>query len=126
MSSYGQVMDQMVEAMPPATAQAPAQNQWTLASVAHMLAFGAVAWVGGKVAEALLGDTINDFFSDSGKSAPKAKPKPRKKNATKQKPIDDDPDYDYSKDELSDFDSNDEEEIVEESDEDFDSSDEEE
>lgn len=122
MSSYGQVMDQMVEAMPPAATQAPSQNQWTLSGVAHMLAFGAVAWVGGKVAEAVLGSTINDFFNDSGKSAPK----PRKKNATKQKPIDDDPDYDYSKDELSDFDSNDEEEIVEDSDEDLYSSDEEE
>lgn len=126
MSGYGQVMDQMVEAMPPAATQAPAQNQWTLSGVAHMLAFGAVAWVGGKVAEALLGNTINDFFNDSGESAPKAKSKPRKKNATKQKPIDDDPDYDYSKDELSDFDSNDEEEIVEDSDEDLYSSDEEE
>lgn len=115
MSGYGQVMDQMVEAMPPA-GQAPQQNQWTLASVAHMLAFGAVAWVGGKVAEMALGD----FFTDS------TPPKKRKKNATKQKPVEDDPEYDYSKDELSDFDSNDEEEIVEDSDEDLDDSDEEE
>lgn len=61
------IIDQVADQAPaPPQAAAPAAGQYSAGSLAYMLVFGAIAWVGGKLAEGLFGETVESTIN-SGK-----------------------------------------------------------
>lgn len=69
MSNQGQLMDQLAADAPPPPGPTipPPDSRYSLGNVAYMLFFGAVAWVGGKLAETVAAPAIETVV-DEGKS----------------------------------------------------------